>query len=172
MTANLETMMKFRDLQVAEDFAKMVELGYMEQEFAVYGCAYVKEGKRWYYTREDDGRARAYQMEMRQQGCYPTGVQLLQKTCQVPLGQQEAIAWALKRQLAQAMQADYPLVFLTRLNEWGEKPNTDSAYEIMAEMWSQAASSYDAGVLQCFAGLLALAFKGKVLSQAHHAYFR
>ena len=48
MTGNLNMMMKFRDLQVAEDVGKKAELGWFDVEFTMYGCAYLNDGKMYY----------------------------------------------------------------------------------------------------------------------------
>lgn len=41
MTGNLDMMMKFRDLRVAEAIGKKAALGWFDVEFTVYGCAYL-----------------------------------------------------------------------------------------------------------------------------------
>lgn len=53
MTGNMQMMMKFRDLQVAEDFSKMAELGYLDKEFTMYGAAFGEDGRRRYIVTGD-----------------------------------------------------------------------------------------------------------------------
>ena len=47
-------MNAFRDVQLAEDFKKMAELGYLDQEYTVYGIVYWKDGIRNYMISSDD----------------------------------------------------------------------------------------------------------------------
>ena len=91
MTAHLEVMMKFRDLQVAEDFAKMAEMGYMDKEFILYGTAYAENGQRWYFISDKQAKVDTFSIAVTQKGCFPTPVMALVRTCPVPLGQEEKI---------------------------------------------------------------------------------
>ncbi len=170
MTANLDRMVKFRDLQVAEDFARMAELGYMDRAYIFYGCAYYDQGRRWYLLSSDLERLEEI-LETKPQW-YPTPIMQLQKSCPVPLGQEEKVAQQFKRQLALRLQASYSIHFFRKLQQWAAKPNTDDAYPLLESLREQLEGLYDQDRLQCFAGLVELAASGKVLSSQHSQYFQ
>ena len=51
---DLRRMTAFRDVQLAEDFKKMAELGYLDHEFTVHGIVYWQNGTRNYVISSDE----------------------------------------------------------------------------------------------------------------------
>ena len=109
MTGNLMMMMKFRDLQVAEDVGKKAELGWFDVEFTMYGCAYL--------DRTDD-RMR-YKISSKEEDIYdfielaarddifPSKIETLTLKCPVPMGTKDLIANDVKKELAKELRKKY-----------------------------------------------------------------
>lgn len=171
MTANLETMVKFRDLQVAEDFAKAAELGYMDKEFTVYGVAYFEENQRWYFVSDKWNYIDDFVVAKERDGRLITPIMVSITTCQVPFGEDEKVKQNLKRELAIKLQKNYPEHFFLTLNEWGNKPNTDEASALLKGLWEKVSICYDYDQLQCYENLLDLAYTGKVLTITQYQIF-
>lgn len=52
---DVRRMSAFRDVQVAMDFQKMAENGYLDEEFTMYGCVYLENNKRKYLVSSEEG---------------------------------------------------------------------------------------------------------------------
>ena len=52
---DLRRMTAFRDVQLAEDFKKMAELGYLDHEVTVQGIVYWQNGTRNYVISSEGG---------------------------------------------------------------------------------------------------------------------
>ena len=48
-------MSAFRDVQIAMDFQKMAENGYLDEEFTMYGCVYLENNERQYMIISEEG---------------------------------------------------------------------------------------------------------------------
>ena len=103
-------MMKFRDIQVAEDVGKKAALGWFDVEFTMYGCAYwEKEQDKLYYkvsTQAED--IYDFIEQSAAKDIYPSNVLSLSKKCPVPAGMKEWIAQDVKVELAQKLKVIYP----------------------------------------------------------------
>lgn len=169
MTVNLETFMKFRDLQVAEDFGRMAEMGYMDKEFTVYGCAFFDKSRRGYLISIDDAKIIDFIIKGYDEKIFPTNMLYLRESCQVPLGQEENILNDVKRRLARKIKETFSEKFFNQLVMLSTVPNEDHAYELLNEYQACLIGVYDRDRLQCFENALHLAYQRKVLS--HHHYW-
>ena len=76
---DLRKMNAFRDVQLAEDFKKMAELGYLDQEYTVYGIVYWKDGIRNYMISSDEAQVWEQVKNLLLQNIYPSPVKQLTK---------------------------------------------------------------------------------------------
>ena len=88
MTGNLNMMMKFRDIQVAEDIGKKAALGYFDVEFTMYGCAYW-DGERKYKISPNKEDIYRFIEEANLKEIYPSNVMQYTERCPVPSGMKE-----------------------------------------------------------------------------------
>ena len=112
---DLRRMTAFRDVQLAEDFKKMAEEGYLDQEFTVYGIVYLKDGTRNYVISSDETLIWEQAQALLLQDIYPSPVTHLTKICHVPVGEEERISTEVKVALAQMLSDDYSVEDLQRI---------------------------------------------------------
>lgn len=109
ISSQFDERLKDENLQVAEDFARMAELGYMDKEFTAYGCVFFEKGKRRYLISADETKIIDFIIQERallSSRC-PTDMMYVRIKQQVPLGQEENILNDVKRQLGVKMQKTF-----------------------------------------------------------------
>ena len=104
---DLRRMTAFRDVQLAEDFKKMAELGYLDHEFTVHGIVYWQNGTRNYVINSDEIVIWEQIKTLLLQNIYPSPIERLTKICHVPVGEEERIAMEVKITLAQNLKNNY-----------------------------------------------------------------
>ena len=112
---DLRRMNAFRDVQVAEDFKKMAEMGYLDQEYTVYGIVYWKDGTRNYVISSDEAKIWEQIKQLLLQDIYPSQIKQLTKICHVPVGEEERIATEVKVALAEYLYHAYPAEALQKI---------------------------------------------------------
>lgn len=168
MTANLETMMKFRDLQVAEDYAKMVELGYMEKEFDIYGCVYFANGVRKYLISEKEEKIVDFILAANKKGQLVSNIMPLQRMIAVPLGREDQVLYDTEKELASQLQKAYPIQFFKTLEQLNSVEHVDFAYSFLKQNQEELIGVYDFDTLQCFEALLEMAWQRKIVKRSQY----
>lgn len=162
---------KNRDEDVARTFSEMAELGYMDTEFTVFGCAYWQEGKRHYLISEQEEKVYRFTQKAIERSWCPTLVMMLTRLLPVPSGQQENIKQDVKKQLARALQAAYPPEFFQKLQQMFQQTGSDGARALLAREADWLEARFDRIGLERFAGLLRQARRSKVLSENSYQEF-
>ena len=135
MTGNLQMMMQFRDMQVAEDIGKKAALGWFDVEFTMYGCAYLEAGQRYYKISPEAGDIYDFMERSALRDIYPSNVLCLTQKLAVPAGMKEKIALEVKKNLAGQLQKTYPQEFLLALSQLAEACTTNDAAKTL---WAEA----------------------------------
>ncbi len=137
MTGNLDMMMKFRDLRVAEAIGKKAALGWFDVEFTVYGCAYLDRqiNKMCYRVSEQKEDIYDFVVKSAREDIFPSNVHCLTKKYPVPSGMRELIAQDVKQDLAKQLQALYPKAFFQKLYQLAEFCTTD---QMKSLLWAEA----------------------------------
>lgn len=128
-------MMKFRDMQVAEDIGKKAALGWFDVEFTMYGCAYLRDGQRAYKVSPQSEDIYGFIEESACRDIYPSNVLSLTRKCAVPTGMKEEIALVVKKELAKELKRIYPVEFLQLVEQIAKTCGTNIA---SAALWSEA----------------------------------
>ncbi|SHN59686.1 hypothetical protein [Desulfitobacterium chlororespirans] len=154
-----------KDLQIAEDFSKMAEFGYLDQEFTMYGAAYLgtDEQMKYLISSKRDEIYRFMAMSA-YQGLCPTPASSYTEICPVPSGYEEDIALQVKFRLAKKLQQDYQKPLLAALRELAAVDGNDAAYELLVKEQEKVEDLYDRDILLVYEGLVDMAFKKKLLS--------
>lgn len=129
---DVRKMAAFRDVKLAEDFRKMAELGYVDEEYTMYGIVYPAEGKRHYLISRSELQIWEQVKYLCLKNIYPSPITHLSKICHVPLGEEEKIIMEVKLALACQLSDNYPLIALEEINEYYNKQQNRSAYQ---EIW-------------------------------------
>lgn len=128
-------MMKFRDIQVAEEIGRKAELGWFDMEFTMYGCAYLENGCMYYKVSPEAGDIYQFIEQCNLRDIYPSNVISFTETCPVPAGMKELIAQEVKKDLARKLRTLFPQAFLSFLQELAQRVTTDSASDLL---WQEA----------------------------------
>ncbi len=128
-------MMRFRDMQVAEDIGKKAALGWFDVEFTMYGCAYLEAGQRYYKISPEAGDIYDFMERSVLKDIYASNVLCLTQKLAVPAGMKEKIALEVKKDLAGQLQKTYPQEFLLALSQLAEACRTNDA---AATLWAEA----------------------------------
>jgi len=166
MTADLAEMTQLRDMQVAMEVAQKFELGWFDVEFTLYGCAYMKNDKRYYRISDNAEKIYDFIEYALLQKIYPTNIVEMTKKCPVPAGMQEYIAQDIKRELAKELQQSYPYEFFIFLSDFINNVSDNSAESIIKIEKEKAFGYFDEEKLESFSQLLNFAYKNGKLSTA------
>lgn len=145
--------LKFRDEQVAEDIAKKAELGWMDVEFMMYGCAYLDPAmdKVFYKISSREEDIYEFMRSSKGYGFYPSRMMILKQRYAVPTGAKEYITQKVKLQLAHMLQDAYPKEFFYLLYQFAEENTCDSAASWLWKKAETLEDGLDGFQLICFA---------------------
>lgn len=160
---DLRRMNAFRDVQIAMDFQKMAENGYLDEEFTMYGCVYLDHGQRKYLISSEEIKIAEFIENSLEMGYWPSPLEKLTRVCHVPLGEHEEIANGVKTALAKKLQEMYPAEFLREFEAEYKEKGSDRAAVYLRQ--------YVMGIVNCFScekvemadNLRHLAYAGKVI---------
>ena len=166
MTGNMQMMMKFRDLQVAEDFSKMAELGYLDKEFTMYGAAFWQKEKRHYIVTGDLDKLYDFDSLCAEEQTYLTPLLTLTKVCPVPSGCDDDIARTVKVDLAKKLAEVYSEAFFAAVAALSQAAQATNAAKPLFDAWQERLEGiFVEEKLQLFEGLARYAFSHRILTE-------
>lgn len=168
---DLRKMAVFRDVQVAMDFQKMAENGYIDEEFTMYGCVYLKANQRYYLISSEEIKIVEFLQSSIKDDLYPSPIERLTKVCPVPLGEREEIANTVKVALAQKLQQDYSLEWLQELQRMLQKPHANTAKQIVQTYVQTVVNSFSHEKIELAEKLVLLAYAYRVLTRESYDSF-
>lgn len=155
---------KMRDLKVSDDVGKMYELGRFDREFAMYGCAFLSEGKNHYLISAHPEKIYDFVQWCHQKGLCPTKVREIQENRPVPSGTREIIAQEIKIALARDIRQAYPKDFLLALEAYGQSIYSDEAAAKLSSLQDNLEGVFEEEKLAIFEGLLNFAYVSRTIS--------
>ncbi len=167
MTGRLNFVLQFRDAQVAEDVRKKAELGWFEQEFTMYGTAYLNDGEMCYKISADAGKIYAFIEASSRQQIFCSNVLTHTRTLAVPIGEKEETALAVKKETACLLRRAYPPEFFRLLAQLAEDIRTDAAYPWLCAQRETLEGIFDERRLAHFQDLVQHCYSAQKLSPAH-----
>ena len=168
MTGRLDFVLKFRDAQVAEDVRKKAELGWFEQEFTMYGTAYLAPDGMTYKVSADAGKIYRFIDDASAQQIFCGNVLSLTKTQAVPVGAEASAALAVKKELACRLRQAYPPELFLLLDELADYCRTDAAYDWLIAERDALEGVFDEERLHFFERLIRRCYSCQKLSAAHY----
>ena len=172
MTGDLNMLMLFRDMQVAQDVGRMAELGRYDREFTCYGFMYWADQHRHYVISANDDRLYDQALALSGAGCWLTPVTSYSQLCHVPAGCEDDIAREVKITLARKLQTDYPIAFAKQIDTLAEIASTDDAVPLLEKLRDDLDGHYDRDALALYATLVEFAWQSKTLTSASHQAFQ
>lgn len=141
-----------RDIQVARDFGRKAELGWMEVEFTVYGCAYLDPIENKVLYRVSSHAEDIYQFieEAPQRGIYPGNLVRHTEKCPVPSGVKNLITQIVKINLAKELRSMYPITFFELLHQLAAQYTDNNADAMLWKMAEELEGVFDENRLNHF----------------------
>ena len=143
---------------------KLLQIGYLEYETAVYGTAYFQNDDIHYFISAREETMDRFLRQSYQQNITPTPVKYYFKRYDLVNDSEEAIKRRFRYEVAHRLQAAYPRVFFEALQALTAQPSPGSAYTLLLEMTEQLDSCFDLQQLQLFGQLLEMLLRGRLLT--------
>lgn len=172
MTARMEGFFQNHDEQVIREVGRMAELGYIDKEFSVYGCAYWQDGTRHYLTSRCLEKVLVSLEQQAVSGNMVTLPHMVQRISSVPLGEDARMIREVKRQTARELQQAYSEDYLAALAHLAGTPANDGAYELLESFKEEIDGYFDRDLLCLFDGLVDMTYSAKVLTEKHFTGFK
>ena len=159
-------MASIRDLTCIHSVAHMAECGKYEEEFIVYGCSCMENGKLVYRISPSEQEIFRFQEKAALENQPTSPMHTRMNRCIVQTGQHEQRLYETEIGLANTLQTLYPHLFFEQLGCCTNAPFTDTAREIFDELRTQLNGIFSADYLQLLQGLVSMAYQAHVLTPA------
>lgn len=169
MGADINKIIRMRDVEIAEGMGKLADLGWFDVEFTVYGTAYYDGKEMCYRVSEMPDFIYHFMENKGVEDLYFGNVLSLTQRCPVPVGMKEDKALEVKKELASLLRENYPKELFLILNKIAEEARQDDAYDILLEMQEQIEGCFDELKLQLYQKLVDYSYDCLKLSKVHYA---
>lgn len=156
------------DKVCCEYYATLLAMGAYDDEFALFGTVYLKEGRRQSFI--STSRAKVYEFfeDCLEKQIYPTVVEAKIRRLRVHAGEKSQIEQQLKLEFARELGQRYSRTFLEDLQKQALCPSNNQAADILEPLRAQLEGCFDEDALQLFEGAVQYAYAGKVLTHASY----
>lgn len=137
MTVDLDMMLDLRDVQ------RRAEMGWFDVEFTMYGCAYQKNGERYYRVSAQEEKIYEYIENEEKDDVLAGDICTLSRKYPVPTGMQEYIAADVKVELAKEMAEKYPFDFFMLLEKLAQEAEENTAWDYLRMKMSKLEGTFD-----------------------------
>lgn len=142
----------FRDLQAAADMKKKSELGGLEEEFNIYGCAYydAKQDCVCYKLSEDAEYIYGFVANSVERQIYPSNVATITHKCLVPSGTRSEMVFDLQIKLAEKLRNEYSKEFFLTLHQIAIQSRNNNAASALWNIVEDIEGGFDIEKLRNF----------------------
>ena len=145
---------------------KLLQIGYLEYETAVYGSAYcTKDGKINYYLSVKEDTMDKFQHNCFQQNIYPTPAKYFFKRYDLVSDTEDEIKSRFRISTALSLKQSYPPIIFEAFQSLTSNDCANSAFTIMQELCAQLDSCFDLNQLHLFGDLTEMLFRGRLLTK-------
>ena len=152
--------------------SKLLQIGYLEYETAVYGSAYYKDGEIYYYISAKEDTMEKFQKTCYQSGISPTPAKYFFKRYDLIEETEEEIKQRFRLSAAQSLRESYPRLFFEALTALTASENTNAAFPIVQALTHQLDSCFDLNQLNLFGELIDRLFRGRLLTRESTLLFK
>ncbi len=156
----------FRDLKVADDVKKMMDMRYFQQEYTMYGCLFREENEQKYIISANIDKIIDFVNNRENYDKYPLPIIKHSLSTTVPAGNEEEIVRLAKIELAKIIRSNYSKGFLQDFFELASQENDDQAEPILSELQEKMYGLFRSDNLVLFENLMNVAYRGKHLRNA------
>ncbi len=145
---------------------KLLQIGYLEYETAVYGSAYCsRDGEINYYISAKEDTMDKFLCNCYQQNIYPTPAKYFFKRYDLVNDTEEEIKTRFRLETARKLKAAYPPIVFEALQALTANDCANNAFPIMQELTEQLDSCFDLNQLHLFGNLTEMLFRGRLLTK-------
>ena len=141
-----------QNVRVALDVSEKAELGWLDIEFTMYGCAYLNpaDNKMYYKVSSQAEDLYTFIESAAQQNIFAGNVVTLTRKMPVPSGMKELIAQDVKMSLARELQKIYPIDFFVNLYQLAARCANNQAADVLWQEAEHLAGRFDEEQLRRF----------------------
>ncbi len=159
------------DAIAAAQSKELINSGFMEEEFACYGSAFIESGKIKYYISSTERSMNKFIANCILRSVYPTPPRYFVMRCNVLAGARDEIRQKFKRQTAYTLREDYPKCYFSAMEDLSAYPADDKAMPILLRAKNEAENTFDRVALEILRGLALDALTMKHLTREGYAYW-
>ena len=152
------------DRMCADHYSTLLALGMYDEELALFGVAYQKEGNSKCFISGNRDTVIAFIEDCREKQIYPTVMEGKIKRIRIHSGEKEKVEKEFKLEFARELREKYPEAFLKELQQIAQCPIHNKAAEILNPLRDSLEGCFDEGALQLFRGAVEYAYDGKILT--------
>lgn len=162
---------QMRDEICRQDVGRMAQLGRFGEEFTFYCCAYQEQGRVRYVVSEQPEYLYDQRWQWLRQGRYTTPIIVRSQRLMIPAGMREGLRQGLRLGTARALRETFPPLFLQLLEDFGQTPASNLAYQPLKDLQRRWSGGFDADHLQLYQSLIDQAQAAKQLNHQSLAEF-
>jgi len=159
------------DAIAAAQSKELINSGFMEEEFACYGAAYIENGKIKYYISSTERSMNKFTANCILHNIYPTPAKYFVMRCNVLAGSRDEIRQNFKRGTAYVLQQNYPKIYFTAMEKLSAYKPDDQAMPILTAVKNEVENTFNRDALEVFRGLVLEALTMKHLTKEGYAYW-
>lgn len=156
-------MVAIRDLKCSMDIAEMAALGWFAEEFIVYGCCYIENGKLYYKVSSQSAELYRFREKQLKRGIYVSPVDEMLNRVMVPSGMQDEYALRTKIKLAKRMKCEYDETLMQKFVLLAEQEQNNNAAELLCELKQKMTGCFEQEIVQLVESIVDYAHQQKKL---------
>lgn len=165
-------MAGIRDLNSGMSFEKLKDLGCFDEEFAVYGLAYIDNGEIFYVVDNSGKRIYSLKKRLLTENKYSTPVEHQIVRRQVDSGTMNDVNQQIKLDFAKQLRKRYGETYFGMLHWISRIENNDLVTDLLKEETKRITGYFKREEIQLFEGLCLLAYESKKITETSYQDFQ
>lgn len=150
---------------------KLMEVGYLEYEAAVYGTAYIQDGNLKYYICEQEQAMDKFMGKCLREGIFATPAKYFYQRYDLMDDSVDKIKKDFRIAVAKKLKRYYSGEFFEAIQDLTALKPQNQAYEILKEVTEQLDSCFNTCQLDLFQGLLEMLMRGRHINNEGYKIF-
>lgn len=160
------------DAIAAAQSKELLRAGFMEEEFACYGTAFIEDGHIKYYISTTERSMNRFVARSIMRNIYPTPPKYYVMRCNVSAGLRDDIRQKFKLDTAYALKQDYSAIYFKAMEALSAYPVDNAAMPILHKMQEEVENTFDKTALEVFRGLVLEALTMKHLTREGYSFWQ
>lgn len=160
------------DAIAAAQSKELLRAGFMEEEFACYGTAFIEDGKIKYYISTTEHSMNRFVARSIMRNIYPTPPKYYVMRCNVSAGLKDDIRQQFKLDTARALKKVYSPMYFQAMEALSAYPVDNEAMPILQSMKDEIENTFDKTALEVFRGIVLEALTMKHLTREGYSFWQ